>query len=858
MGNRTVGRWSVGRMKVPALLVFAAAFMLVTVYLWPQGTTPNLGLYQPPINSVGWGASVNNNFGLLDAFSGTVFKGAIYDVKFYGACGNGICDDTAAIQSVINLFTNGRAATASGIVFFPIGTYKITAPLTYVGSPGEPISFVGAGSGEVDTGSELVWDGPSGGTMFELQGANKFNIQDLTFNQANSARIGIHISADNAINTTLGTSVTPGSKTVMPGAMSYIAVGTLLTIDASPNAELVYVTATTGSTFTAIFSKSHSPSAQVGDSAGSSNGVLTRVATRQMPNSATDWYTSPGTASAGIVIGNPTSSGTSQVDTIRLYDPLLYGSGTCSAGIAYPEGGNDKLHWIYNGVFENCQYGVDAPTNQGPLNIIGGSMLDITVADIRLSGFDQGDTIQGVEDESVTGHRFLVSLGGGGGEASQVTLIGNSFQAAAPSDDFVIEYPGAINLVGNVFYNTRTSGSVAKIRLGSPLFGANSSFSVNSSGNFYQNASGYAPFYDTGGWNLLLPTYYNNQPVAVTSNGDSGGVSNPSVVKLNNYTNASIVASQTAAFIPSTGLVRAGDTDTAVAFRNHANSADVNGLSKGATDVITVGDLRGIIVPGPQSSGAMSSPALTVTTLPFPTWNGPQSGSGLGSGTLNANTTYCYQVSALDGAGGETLAWSPERCLMTGAGANTYSVVITWVLLPAAAAYNVYGRTSGEELLMTPTPVPASQTLTFIGYGTFVVFVDTGAATPSGALPSVNTTGAIQTTGQLKSTIAIGTPPISVTSTTPVVNLAATPTTYNAAGTQQTNVHLVKGTCAIGSTCSVTLAGGAVYTSNATYDCWARDTTTSANAVTIALTSGVAVAFTGTGTDGVSFLCLGD
>ena len=111
--------------------------------------------------------------------------GQVYNVKAYGAVCNGVTDDTAAIQSVINFFTNGRAATASGSIFFPIGQCLISSPLTYVGSPGEPISFVGAGSGEVTTGSTLVWNGPAGGTMLEMQGANKFLIQDITFDQVN-------------------------------------------------------------------------------------------------------------------------------------------------------------------------------------------------------------------------------------------------------------------------------------------------------------------------------------------------------------------------------------------------------------------------------------------------------------------------------------------------------------------------------------------------------------------------------------------------------------------------------------------------------------------------------------------------
>jgi hypothetical protein len=109
-----------------------------------------------------------------------------------------------------------------------------------------------------------------------------------------------------------------------------------------------------------------------------------------------------------------------------------------------------------------------------------------------------------------------------------------------------------------------------------------------------------------------------------------------------------------------------------------------------------------------------------------------------------------------------------------------------------------------------------------------------------------------------QSTVATGTPPLTVASTTPVANLAATPTTYNGAGTQATNVHLVKDTCTLGTNCSVRLSASAAFTSSTSYDCWARDATTPANAVRVTRTSGSAIAFTGSGTDVINFLCAGD
>ncbi|HEV7522993.1 MAG TPA: hypothetical protein VGP89_17965 [Candidatus Angelobacter sp.] len=111
---------------------------------------------------------------------------------------------------------------------------------------------------------------------------------------------------------------------------------------------------------------------------------------------------------------------------------------------------------------------------------------------------------------------------------------------------------------------------------------------------------------------------------------------------------------------------------------------------------------------------------------------------------------------------------------------------------------------------------------------------------------------------QLFSTIATGSLPLVITSTTPVPNLNSSPITRNAAGTQQVATHIVKDTCTLGTSCSVTLAGSSVFTSNATYDCFPRDATTPANAVTVTRTSGSALAFTGTGTDVINYVCVGN
>ena len=89
-------------------------------------------------------------------------------------------------------------------------------------------------------------------------------------------------------------------------------------------------------------------------------------------------------------------------------------------------------------------------------------------------------------------------------------------------------------------------------------------------------------------------------------------------------------------------------------------------------------------------------------------------------------TTYGYRVSAINSVG-ETLA-SSTVTTTTGNASLTSSNFnrITWNRVDEASSYKIYGRTSGSELYMSTT--------------TGLHFDDTGAITPSGALPGSDTT----------------------------------------------------------------------------------------------------------------------
>jgi Pectate lyase superfamily protein len=68
----------------------------------------------------------------------------IKSVKDFGAVGNGVTDDTAAIQAAVNQ-TNTPYSTANrGVISFPPGTYVLSSPITFAAESGiHNIAFVG-------------------------------------------------------------------------------------------------------------------------------------------------------------------------------------------------------------------------------------------------------------------------------------------------------------------------------------------------------------------------------------------------------------------------------------------------------------------------------------------------------------------------------------------------------------------------------------------------------------------------------------------------------------------------------------------------------------------------------------------
>lgn len=130
----------------------------------------------------------------LTKVSYSMINGAVVNVRDFGAVGNGTTDDTAAIQAAIDSITNG-------VIFFPIGQYKITNTINIDGSGETSINFLGVGlASEIVYGGTtpnipmFYYYGPSQGSFVKVENLyfrNAFRTSDTAQNGIIAWRFGL-------------------------------------------------------------------------------------------------------------------------------------------------------------------------------------------------------------------------------------------------------------------------------------------------------------------------------------------------------------------------------------------------------------------------------------------------------------------------------------------------------------------------------------------------------------------------------------------------------------------------------------------------------------------------------------------
>lgn len=114
----------------------------------------------------------------------------IANVVGYGAKGDGVTDDSVAIQAAIN--------SGYGLIYFPKGTYKINTTLNITNRADSPICLMGEGWSQNGGGATTTINGNTGGIVIDTTGSQYVSIDNLriysdsTF--TNPSTVGIFIA----------------------------------------------------------------------------------------------------------------------------------------------------------------------------------------------------------------------------------------------------------------------------------------------------------------------------------------------------------------------------------------------------------------------------------------------------------------------------------------------------------------------------------------------------------------------------------------------------------------------------------------------------------------------------------------
>lgn len=350
----------------------------------------------------------------------------------YGAAGDGVTDDTAAIQAALN------AVSANGsTVFFPAASYLITGTIsiTVTGT-----QIVGSG-----WGSQILYNGSSVTTALNASTNLRAFIRDIRISQTNASHLGTAINASNLSSSTIERVLIDAGST---GAAPLVGI----TMNAS----------------TCHYNEIRACRVNYGGTGGIGINIIgnshsnTVIDCRIIPSGDTS-------TSAGIYVANTHSTTLIHPDVEQSAGSAIW-LDTAAHGTTIINAYADL-----NNIGLRVTSGVVAPT------VIGGTFQASTTANVQNNGavnplfqnlWPNSGTTTFNHLEFGNTDRYLINgvpVPGNDSHPSDQNLVAWSFDPAAASSSTVISSAGALHLVKvnlrysstitNVLYEVNTAGA---------------------------------------------------------------------------------------------------------------------------------------------------------------------------------------------------------------------------------------------------------------------------------------------------------------------------------------------------------------------------------------------------------------